>query len=284
LNVKQIDKPLQMEIDGVVQNETAIDCLTRNCPQISRQQLKRAMQFGAVWLARDTQVNRIRRSKKTLQTGDILHLYYNPSILNTPVQAATLVADEGSYSVWDKPGGMFSQGTRWGDHSSIARWVELNDTANRPAFLVHRLDRATRGLIIIAHTKKMAARLAHLFEKREIEKHYRAWVAGHFCLKSSPEKIDLPLDGKNALTYILSSQFDQASKRSLLRIKIETGRKHQIRQHLAALGFPVIGERLYAPEAAEASDKMLPDLQLVACYMAFTSPLDGARKVYELTD
>lgn len=270
---KTIDEP----------NQTAIMALSNLAPQISIQKLKRVMLYGAVWLTRGNTNTRLRRAKRTLEIGDEIHLYYNDSILFSDVPPACLVADEGEYSVWNKPCGMLSQGTKWGDHTAISRWVELfgladNNLSQKPAFLVHRLDRATNGLILIAHSKKMAAQLSALFEHREIIKKYRATAEGIIPSEMVGKSIDTPIDGKDALSLIESIEYDRQNSRSTLVIRIKTGRKHQVRVHLSQLGFPIVGDRLYGNK--KKADENMPDLMLQSCYLEFCCPLSLLERKY----
>ena len=131
----------------------------------SKQKIKQAMQKGAVWLTDNKGTHRLRRHSKKLNSGTTLHFYFDSAVLNGVVDDAILVADEGDYSVWYKPRGMLSQGSKWGDHVAINRWVEKNLEPQRPAFIIHRLDRFASGLILIAHKKKVATLLADLFQK-----------------------------------------------------------------------------------------------------------------------
>jgi len=264
-------------------DKTAITVLSENSPQISKQKLKQAMQYGAVWLTQSGKTNRLRRAKKVLSVGDELHLYFNSDVLSGDIQPATLIADEGEFSVWNKPCGMFSQGTKWGDHSAICRWVELrgfelNSLPKRSTFLVHRLDRATSGLIVVAHTKKMTRKLSALFESRQIEKHYHAVVSGNFKAISEGEKIEQEIDGRFASTHLLKSKYNSATNQTELLLKLETGRKHQIRKHLSGLGFPIIGDRLYGGKK-EGADI---DLQLRSCFLEFTSPISSLLCSYQI--
>lgn len=260
-----------------------LDLLSENCPQISKQKLKLAMKYGAVWISRDgCKTVRVRRAKKVLKIGDEVHFYYDESILFSDITPAKLVADEGDFSVWNKPCGMFSQGTKWGDHNSIARWIEIfgltiNRLPERPVFLVHRLDRATNGLIIVAHSKKTARLLSALFETRKVEKRYSAVVSGRFAAKPS-SFLDSDVDGKRALTIILSTKFNPQTNQTSVMLKIETGRKHQIRKHLSELGFAIVGDRLYAG----INTDQVSDLMLRSCYLNFICPLSNIDKTYRL--
>lgn len=90
------------------QPQPAIDCLAAQF-SLSRQKLKLLMQNGAVWLENAQGIHRLRRAKKMLQPGDCLHVYYDEAIQQAQTLPAQLVADEGDYSVWNKPSGMYSQ-------------------------------------------------------------------------------------------------------------------------------------------------------------------------------
>jgi len=273
----------------VTANTQAVDCLSETTG-LSKQHLKQVMQKGAVWLTpgsahtnehdkrqHSQHTQRLRRAKKPLRQGDILHLYYDPEILASQPLPATLIADEGDYSVWHKPQGMLCQGSKWGDHCTIARWAEQHLQPERPAFMVHRLDRATTGLILIAHKKKTAAILSQAFQQRRIEKHYKAVVRGQF--PTEPKTCQTPIDGRSACSHFQCLDFDPGHQQSLLSVQIDSGRKHQIRRHLAELGFPIIGDRLHG--IADSSQAQ-PDLQLCACELHFACPRSGQPKHFLL--
>lgn len=251
----------------------ALDALAE-ASDLSRSQLKQAMHKGAVWYTRGKHTQHLRRAKKQLQAGDTLHLYYDEKVLGESVPGAELIADEGDYSVWYKPYGMRSQGSKWGDHTTVHRWAESHLQPQRNAFLVHRLDRAASGLILIAHGKKMAAILSEMFRLRQIDKRYKVIVHGQ--PNQAVMRIESELDDKSAISKFTLLDYDEKSDCSLLEVKIETGRKHQIRRHLSAVGLPVVGDRLYGT----AQDDR--DLQLVAIRLAFTLPDGEDEKIYQL--
>ncbi len=244
---------------------------------LSKQKIKQAMQKGAVWLTDNKGTHRLRRKSKKLHSGTELHFYLDSAVLNETVDDAILVADEGDYSVWYKPRGMLSQGSKWGDHCAINRWVEQHLEPQRPAFIVHRLDRFASGLILLAHKKKTATLLADLFQNKKIKKHYKVIVCGQF----TNEKVTYTkaIDNKPAISHVSLLQYDTVSDTSLVQVDIETGRKHQIRLHLSEAGFPVVGDRLYGNAKGEEED-----LQLTAFKLSFPSPIDGTEKVYILDE
>ncbi len=251
---------------------------------LSRQKVKQLMNGGAVWLTRGARADRVRRASKRLEPGDELHMYYDPKILEKQPPAALLIADEGQYSVWNKPYGMLSHGSKWGDHCAINRWVEGHLQPQRPAFVVHRLDRAATGLMLIAHGKKVASALSALFQRRQIEKRYRVVVEGCFPDLALPLRLDGLIEGRDAVTQILRAEYDSGRQQTKLQVRIETGRKHQIRRHLAEFGYPVVGDRLYGFGGTNGQNRNAENLQLCCNHLAFRCPLTGADKVFDLKE
>lgn len=268
---QHIEKHIQASKAGT----TAIELLAANTP-LSRQQLKTAMTNGAVWLESQHGISRIRRAKKELKQEDMLHLYYDSEIQSQSPEPAALVADEVEYSIWNKPFGMYSQGSKWGDHCSIYRWVEQHMEPGRRAYLVHRLDRAANGLIILAHNKKTATAFLQMFKQHNITKHYRATVEGDVTNIELPHTINTPLDDKPAESAILQADFKPDEQTTRLLIEIKTGRKHQIRRHLSLEGHPVVGDRLYG-----AKD-ITGNLQLSSVFLGFRCPVKNTLCSYSL--
>ncbi|MCW8943383.1 MAG: RluA family pseudouridine synthase [Sedimenticola sp.] len=264
-------------IDISEAGKTALDWLAAHTV-LSKQRIKQTMDKGAVWLTHGKYTQRLRRAKRVLPEGDTLHLYYDETVLLQQPPEPQLIADEGDYSVWYKPCGMLSQGSKWSDHCTINRWVEKHLKPQRPAFIVHRLDRAATGLILIAHSKQATQGLTACFEKRELDKRYRAIVRGDCSKRQQPETIDAEIDGRWARSNIQCLEYHAEMNRSLLEIQIESGRKHQIRRHLSGIGFPIEGDRLYG-----IGDEK-KDLQLTACSLKFTCPLTGLKRHYVLPD
>ncbi len=264
---------LELHLTVNQEGESAI-ALLATASALSKQAVKQVMQNGAVWLSHNDNTRRLRRAKHKLHSGDELHLYYDLAIQSTVPPTPQLIADGGAYSVWFKPRGMYSQGTKWGDHCAIGRWVERK--LDRPTFIVHRLDRAATGLILLAHKKRSAAALSALFAQRKINKRYRVRVNGKF--PSEPQLFEQAIDDREARSRAYLINYDSENNCSLLEVDIETGRKHQIRRHLSSAGYPIIGDRLYG--ATEKNSPTREDLQLLAYQLSFTDPLSGEQKDY----
>ncbi|KGE05351.1 pseudouridine synthase [Pseudohaliea rubra] len=149
---------------------------------------------------------------------------------------------------------------------------------------VHRLDLDTSGIMVLALTRRAESGLGRLFQERRVEKDYLAVVDG--IVADDAGEIDLPLapdwerrprqkvchsEGRAALTRyrVLAREGD----RTRLLLSPVTGRSHQLRLHLAAVGHPIIGCDLYAPPAVEARS---PRLLLHASRLAFPHPVSGA--------
>ena len=124
--------------------------------------------------------------------------------------------------------------------------------------LVHRLDKGTSGLLIVARTPEALENLKFQMQERHVNRQYFAIVAGH--VESNKGVVDAPLgrDPKNPLKravinsgkyarthYEIDQKYESPFKVSMLNCRLETGRTHQIRVHLAAIGHPVLGDELY---------------------------------------
>lgn len=272
---KPPNKKLELHLAIQQEPQNALDSLSE-ATLLSRGAIKDSMQKGAVWITHQGHTKRLRRAKKILQKGDELHLYYNPEILSSSITPPQLISHEQGYSIWYKPYGAYCQGSKWGDHCTIHRWIECY--TNQPAFIVHRLDRAARGLIIIGHKKKTTAALAALFEQRAIDKHYQAIIHGKFPATEKPTTVNEPIDDHKAISHVKSIEYKPSTDRTLVSVNIETGRKHQIRRHLSFLGYPIVGDRLYG-----SAEKVL-NLQLCSYKLAFKCPVSGADKHFKLDE
>ncbi len=180
-----------------------------------------------------------------------------------------------------KPSGLLSVP---GKDSHLSDCLPSRVTADYPdALVVHRLDMATSGVMVMARNKAAQRHIGLQFEKRYIEKTYIARIAG--AVEMTRGEINLPLicdwpnrprqmvchkTGKPALTRYAVLGYDNNITRIALYPK--TGRSHQLRVHMHAIGHPILGDRLYAPDPVyEAADR----LQLHASVIGLRHPNGG---------
>jgi tRNA pseudouridine32 synthase/23S rRNA pseudouridine746 synthase len=229
------------------------------------------MACGAVWLQQPSGgMNRIRRATAGAKPGDLICLYYDPTIIDLKPPQAHLVHDEVRYSIWFKPAGLLTQGTKFGDHCSLERQIQLHFHLKRKILLVHRIDREARGLVLVCHDRQAAAGFADLFRNQQIEKNYQIKVRGDLGSFQKCGRIDFPLNGRAATTSFETLHFDTKSNTSTVRVRLHSGRTHQIRRHFYLQGFPVIGDPRYG-----TNNKNKQGLQLVAYRVGFSCPLSG---------
>lgn len=249
--------------------------------RLPRARVKDAMLKGAAWLRRPGSPGgerRLRRASAELRVGDVLALYYDRRVLDLQPPRALCLADRGAYSVWYKPSGLLAQGTRFGDHASLLRQAEKAHGQPRPVLAVHRLDREAAGLMLVAHDRKAARSLAAELAATATEKAYRVEVRGDLAAERGAQgRIDLPLDGKPALTEYRVEGYNLTTDASVVSVRIRTGRTHQIRRHLAALGHPVLGDPRYGRGSPH------PDgLRLIATRLALRCPVTRRPVAFEL--
>lgn len=269
--------PQKFEFTVTQAEQTALDLLAEGTG-LSKQRIKDAMNKGAVWWTLKGKTLRLRRATKVLYKGSKIQFFYDEQVLARKPESANLIYDGGNYSIWFKPAGMLSQGSQWGDHCSILRWVEVNGQPNegqrqRECFLVHRLDADAMGLIILAHDSQSAAKLSALFQARDMRKFYQAWVVDDCDVSATGLTLNDELDGKSAITHIKKVRTE--NNKTLLDVHIETGRKHQIRRHLANFGHPIVGDKLYGTKSSLG-------LQLIAYRLEFICPNTKLPVIVEL--
>ena len=229
---------------------------------------------------KDFRVNNVRISENIiLHTGDEIKVFISDELLESNVSLPTIYEDD-NILVIDKPTNIEVVG-----ENSVTSILEKKYSYIKPC---HRLDRNTTGLVLFAKNEESLNILLDKFKNHEIEKHYRATIYGIPKVKKAKLEAFLFKDSKKSLVYISDKpkkgyqkiitsyeviKEDKKQNISVLDVKLETGRTHQIRAHLAYIGFPIIGDGKYGKN--EINKKFNKKTQLLESYSLkfnFSSP------------
>ena len=189
--------------------------------------------------------------------------------------------------VVDKPAGLVVHPAPGHSTGTLVHGLLAHDVAggdeDRPG-IVHRLDRDTSGLMVVARSEEAHTRLQDLVRKRELERHYLALVVGR--PRSRAGRIEAPIgrDRRDPMRHSLDTDSPREAithfevvelfpRHTLLDVKLETGRTHQIRVHLNAIGLPVAGDPVYGRPRELGLERQF----LHAERLAFTHPFSGER-------
>ncbi len=204
-----------------------------------------------------------------------------------------LVFEDSTLLVLNKPSGLLSVPGKGDDKQDC---LSTRVQSRYPeALIVHRLDMATSGLLVMARGAVVQQQLNRAFESRVVEKRYIAVVAGE--VEASPllewQLIDRPIGpdwpnrprqwideqgGKPSRTHYRVVRYDAATETTRLELAPITGRTHQLRVHLQAIGHAILGDQLYAvPEIQAQADRLL----LHASRLSFAHPVSGEPMIWE---
>jgi tRNA pseudouridine32 synthase/23S rRNA pseudouridine746 synthase len=205
------------------------------------------------------------------------HFIYTP-----PCDPLNIIYEDDDLIVIDKPAGLLSVMGRLPEHqdSAYLRILEKHPTAK----VTHRLDMATSGILMFAKHRDAEVAISKMFQARTVNKQYIALVQGYLSGEGSIEaplisdwpnrpkqKVDFEI-GKPAKTLYQHLDYNAQSDYSRIRLEPITGRSHQLRVHLAHIGHPITGDKLYHPNFAQST---LNRMALHANYLAFEHPMQG---------
>ncbi|MFZ9520404.1 MAG: RluA family pseudouridine synthase [Silvanigrellaceae bacterium] len=241
---------------------------------LSRKKIKTIIDRGGAFLNK----KRIALAGKLVSSGDVIELFWDEArplggsdVSSLPVG---IIAEFEDYVVVNKPAGLPSQATLSSTNDTVIHALKVqypDKYSSMELQLVHRLDKETSGVMILAKNKKAQQNLEKLFQERKIQKTYHAISFGIPAQKGG--QLDWPIRRDNSRTNAYVAVISQSKSRgasshskdiksartryevlktfsrlnaSFIECKPETGRTHQIRVHLQALGVPLFGDKTYS--------------------------------------
>lgn len=216
-----------------------------------------------------------------------------------------MVFEDDAVLVVDKPAGLVCHSASRPQQDSLAQWLRRYGIATPR--LIHRLDRETSGLVLVAKTLPVARALARQMQQRQIQREYLAIVWGE--LATDEVVVDQPIgvadhalvytrrvvrpDGQPARTIVRVEQ--RLAGFTLLRLCPHTGRAHQLRVHLQWLGYPIVGDKIYGPDErwylefirdgvtpAMLRELLMPRQALHAARLSFRHPIHHQPQTFEV--
>ncbi len=251
-------------------------------PRLSRAFIQKLCEEGRVKVD-----DQLQKTGYKLRVGDSVSVEYDESEYGRveDIDLPILYEDDDCIVI-NKPAGVLTHALGvHGNEASVASFLrdKVSGIDGDRAGIVHRLDRATSGVIIGAKNKRALSKLQGQFSQRKAKKSYVAVVEGHLDPKEA--LINMPIErnpkapatfrvgpnGKASMTHY--KVLEEGEKYSLVELKPETGRTHQLRVHLAKVGHPIVGDPLYG--AGKYGDRLF----LHALSLEITLP-SGERKTF----
>lgn len=265
-----------------------VDRFLATATSLSRRGARALLRQGSV----DRNGKLLRIEGRTLELGDVIEVRLPAEELGLPAtpspETVALVHEDDWILAANKPSGTLSQPAERRQEGEVALdeqlTLQLALRQGRPPFLrlMHRLDRVTSGLLLFARQQRALAPLTAAWQSQGVERSYLAVVEG--CLPFQQQQVEAPIAkaGGGGWKFEVSSLGRQAATEittltstaefSLVECRLLTGRTHQVRVHLAHLGFPVLGDRLYGSLSDRAPRPMLH-----AAALSLPHPRDGRR-------
>ncbi|MBN2076354.1 MAG: RluA family pseudouridine synthase [Dehalococcoidales bacterium] len=300
------DNPSIYEVISDEQGVRVDKYVSEHCPDLSRTRAQKLINDGYVRINGD-----IARAGYKLDTGDTITVEIPPAepVLLQPEEIPlTIIYEDNELLVVDKPAGLTVHPAP--GHSShtlvnalLSHLSELSDSGEERPGIVHRLDKDTSGVMVVAKNVVAQEKLMDQFKARTVVKRYQVLVKGHLTPEEGVIEAPVGRDPRHRqqMAVVPQSRGREATTEytviryignfTLLEVRPVSGRTHQIRVHLKAIGFPVAGDKVYGVKAAPLKRQFVHAAVLgfvlpsTSEYREFTSPLPkDLRQALEVID
>ncbi len=265
---------------------TITEILLEEFGSASKTKIKKLITSGSIRLENG---KAIKKLETIIEKGQTLEYIKYKDTSNKPRAPYNVVFEDDYFVAVIKPAGVLTHGDTGKRNISLLNvmndYVKEESRGKKRAFIIHRLDREVSGIILLAKSEEMMQLMKANWQ--DTEKLYYALIEGHpeveegtikSWLKEGAYQIMMSVpeseDAKYAVTHY--RVLEKLKEHTLLEVKLETGRKNQIRVHFADMGFPIVGDRRYG-----ADDTFERQIRLHAFSLSFTHPVTKQRITLE---
>ncbi|HEX2735245.1 MAG TPA: RluA family pseudouridine synthase [Polyangiaceae bacterium] len=249
--------------------------LARHVEGLSRRTAKIALDIGCVFV----NSKRVKVASRKVRTGDEVDTHlggaFERALANPDASEITpdVLFEDDAIVVVSKPAGVLTAPTPESDRNNLLRALEQRVPGAERLFVVHRLDLQTSGVLMFAKTPPANRILAEMFREHRLVREYDAFGLGK--LETESLRVEVPIGGKRAISNF--TRFKEHALWTWCRVRLETGRTHQIRIHAESIGLPILQD----PEHGKKVPWGPPRMALHARQLAFRHPLSEQELSFE---
>jgi 23S rRNA pseudouridine1911/1915/1917 synthase len=291
-----LPEPLEFTLGAAVRPERLDKVLAGLLPDHSRSRLQGWIEAGHVLVNGEA----ARSNRQTAGPGDVITVWEQTppeALAFTPEDVSFgVIADSPDWIIVDKPAGLVTHPGAGNWHGTLLngllfRYPELAGVAR--AGIVHRLDKDTSGLLVVARNEKAQTHLVRQLQARSVSREYNALVHGRLPRPGTVDQaigrdarvpvrmtVDRPIAPKPAVTHyqpLRAGRTPEDKGVTLVQCALETGRTHQIRVHLSSVGHALVGDTLYGGKCLAGATRQL----LHARALRFEDPGTGGQVAFE---